>query len=85
MSLNITKENTNKLNLADLMNQELWVEHFSEPNEAFTVISSKRIGLGKSAEEWASKPLRYYIFKNKSVSKADKEAESNKDLDKLSQ
>lgn len=74
MSLNITKDNTNKIDLADPRNQELWIEDQPEPIN-FHVINSSRIGLGKSAEECVNKLLRFYIFKNSSVSKKDKEAE----------
>lgn len=58
------------------MNQHLWIEDLVDENQPFTVINSSRIGLGKSAEEWANAPFRYYIFKNGSVSKIDKKAEA---------
>lgn len=77
MSFNLTKNNANKINLADPTNENLWIEKGDAQNEAFTVVNSSRIGLGKSAEEWADVPLRFYIFKNGSVSKIDKEAEKS--------
>lgn len=76
MALNITKENANKIDLADKRNEMLWIEE-SLQSEDITVVKSSRIGLGKAAEEWANVPLRCYIFKNKSVSRTDKEAEKS--------
>lgn len=75
MSFNLTKNNANKINLSDPVNEELWVEDCEVQGESIRVVSSRRIGLGKSAEEWAAANFRFYIFKNGSVSKIDKEAE----------
>ena len=51
----------------------LWLEEGEDVSIDDTVISA-RIGID-SAEEWAKKPLRFYVKGNKSVSVRDKEAE----------
>lgn len=80
MSFSITKENTNKVDLTSPMNQEIWIET-SDLNQEFVIISSSRIGLGKTAAESANVAFRYYILHNASVSKIDRDAE-NKILSK---
>lgn len=74
MSLNITKANTNKVDLAD--NEVLWIEDPDKMDE-FKVVSTSRIGIASAGEEWAKKELRFYILGNPCVSKRDKKAESN--------
>ncbi|XP_032674631.1 putative 3-methyladenine DNA glycosylase isoform X2 [Odontomachus brunneus] len=54
--------------------KSLWIEDDGVLSD-FRIISSARIGIDSSGPEWASKPLRYYIHGNKSVSKRDKKAE----------
>lgn len=57
--------------------KELWIEN--DPHEETTqIIQCPRIGIDSVGPEWANKPLRYYIFGNKCVSKCDKKAESAK-------
>lgn len=46
-------------------------------DEEIRIIKCSRIGIESAGQEWASKPLRYYIFGNKSVSKRCKKSESN--------
>lgn len=75
--MNITKQNANKLDLTDVLNDQLWIEDGLSINEA-SIVNTSRIGIGPSAEEWVIKPLRYYILTNKSVSKRDKYAEQLK-------
>ena len=55
----------------------LWIEEDRTNQEEFKIIHSKRIGIDSCGAEWANKPLRYYIYGNKSVSKRDKKAEEN--------
>lgn len=72
--MNITKQNANKLDLTDLLNDQLWIEYGSSVNSE-NIVNTSRIGIGRSAEEWVIKPLRYYILTSQSVSKRDKNAE----------
>ncbi|XP_028151354.1 uncharacterized protein LOC114344732 isoform X2 [Diabrotica virgifera virgifera] len=74
MAMDITKEYINKLDLTDLKNDKLWLEDDPEFEQNFTVVHSARIGINR-AEEWNTKPLRFYILSNDSVSKRDKAAE----------
>ncbi|XP_018569191.1 probable DNA-3-methyladenine glycosylase [Anoplophora glabripennis] len=76
IAMNITKQNANKLDLTDLLNDRLWIEDGPSINGG-RIVNSTRIGIGPSAEEWVLKPLRYYILTNKSVSKRDKNAEGH--------
>lgn len=72
MSLNINKEYCNKLDLCE--NNSLWLESCEEV-EDFDIVNAKRIGIDSAGEEWAQKPLRFYIWGNPNVSKRDREAE----------
>ncbi|XP_012219475.1 putative 3-methyladenine DNA glycosylase isoform X2 [Linepithema humile] len=54
--------------------KSLWIED-DGASEDFQIIKSSRIGIDSCGAEWAKKPLRYYIYNNKSVSKRDKKAE----------
>ncbi|CAH1099993.1 unnamed protein product [Psylliodes chrysocephalus] len=73
IAFDIKKENVNKINLTDLKNDSLWLE--DDPfYDDFKVIHSARIGINR-AEEWNTKPLRFYILNNESVSKRNKTAE----------
>ncbi|KAG5887409.1 hypothetical protein JTB14_024608 [Gonioctena quinquepunctata] len=75
IALDITKENSNKINLSDPKNESIWLEdHPDFSEEDFKVVSSARIGIN-NAGEWTSKPLRFYILGNESVSKRDKARE----------
>ncbi|XP_043479324.1 DNA-3-methyladenine glycosylase-like [Leptopilina heterotoma] len=55
----------------------LWLEEDNSNQGEIKIIRCKRIGIESCGTEWANKPLRYYIHKNKSVSKRDKVAEEN--------
>lgn len=55
----------------------LWLEEDNSNQEEIKIIKCKRIGIESCGAEWENKPLRYYISKNKSVSKRDKKAEEN--------
>nr|KAF7437923.1 hypothetical protein H0235_000314 [Vespula pensylvanica] len=52
----------------------LWIEDDSFQEE-IKIVKCARIGIDSCGPEWSSKPLRYYIYGNKSVSKRDKKAE----------
>lgn len=54
--------------------KSMWIEDDGALAD-FRIIKSARIGIDRSGPEWANKPLRYYIYGNKSVSKRDKKAE----------
>ncbi|XP_076764807.1 putative 3-methyladenine DNA glycosylase [Xylocopa sonorina] len=51
----------------------LWIE--DDEVEDLNVVKCRRIGIDNYGEEWTNKPLRYYIYGNKAVSKRNKEAE----------
>uniref|UniRef100_A0A1B6BXV2 DNA-3-methyladenine glycosylase n=1 Tax=Clastoptera arizonana TaxID=38151 RepID=A0A1B6BXV2_9HEMI len=54
----------------------MWVnEEPSRKDEVYPIVSCKRIGIESVGTEWATKPLRFYIYGNKSVSKIDKVGE----------
>ncbi|KAL0115568.1 hypothetical protein PUN28_010824 [Cardiocondyla obscurior] len=54
--------------------KSLWIED-DDALEDIKIVKSARIGIDSCGPEWANKPLRYYIYGNKSVSKRDKKAE----------
>ncbi|MCL4122375.1 UNVERIFIED_CONTAM: hypothetical protein GTU68_062061 [Idotea baltica] len=71
-ALNISK-NCNKINMAE--SDEFWVENGSEYASEENIVVSKRIGIESAGEEAASKPLRFYLKNNPSVSVRDRKAE----------
>lgn len=74
--MDITKNNCYKLDICDFTNNTLWIEDDPGFNsQEINVISCPRIGINR-AEEWISKPLRYYIFGNDYVSKRNKKVEN---------
>nr|XP_033336320.1 DNA-3-methyladenine glycosylase-like [Megalopta genalis] len=52
----------------------LWIEN-DNVNMEINIVKCPRIGIEGYGEEWTKKPLRYYIYGNKAVSKRNKEAE----------
>ncbi|XP_018403602.1 PREDICTED: DNA-3-methyladenine glycosylase-like [Cyphomyrmex costatus] len=54
--------------------KNLWIEDDRASGD-IKVVKSARIGINSCGPEWANKPLRYYIYGNKSVSKRNKKAE----------
>lgn len=79
--MDIKKDNCNKLNLTDPDNTVLWIEDdFLMNPDNLTIVKTTRIGIESSGEEWAQKPLRYYIAGNTSVSKRDKRAEKHAEV-----
>ncbi|XP_076272746.1 uncharacterized protein LOC143204154 [Rhynchophorus ferrugineus] len=78
ISMDIKKDNCNKLDLGDPDNNMLWVEDdFLMNPDHLSVVKTSRIGIESAGEEWAQKPLRFYIAGNSSVSKRDKRAEKH--------
>ncbi|XP_069186574.1 putative 3-methyladenine DNA glycosylase isoform X5 [Procambarus clarkii] len=64
-------------NKVDLTTSEtFWLEHGRFISED-QIIVTKRVGIDSCGEEWAKKPLRFYVYNNKFVSVRDKEAENN--------
>lgn len=72
MALQLTKKH-NKYSLCDW--KELWIEDDGKQGE-FQIVECPRIGIESAGEEWATKPLRYYIYGQNCVSKRNKNAES---------
>lgn len=59
-------------------NDELYVETHPEYDDSnFKIVKTSRIGINSAGEEWAKKPLRFYILNNCFVSKRDKKAEKD--------
>ncbi|XP_018047241.1 PREDICTED: putative 3-methyladenine DNA glycosylase isoform X3 [Atta colombica] len=54
--------------------KNLWIEDDRALRD-IKIVKSARIGINSCDPEWANKPLRYYIYDNKSVSKRNKKAE----------
>ncbi|XP_076650832.1 putative 3-methyladenine DNA glycosylase isoform X2 [Halictus rubicundus] len=52
----------------------LWIEN-DNVNMEINVVKCPRIGIERYGEEWTKKPLRYYVYGSKAVSKRNKEAE----------
>lgn len=80
--MNITKQHLNKMDLTDLENNDIWLE--DDPffdKEKIKIVRTSRIGIASAGREWATKPLRFYILHNDSVSKRDKAAEKELDFD----
>ncbi|XP_037798962.1 probable DNA-3-methyladenine glycosylase [Penaeus monodon] len=68
-ALDMTKDSCNKLDLAT--SNVLWLEAGTSIPESQVVIG-KRIGIESAGEEWANKPLRFYVADNKFVSVFEK-------------
>jgi DNA-3-methyladenine glycosylase len=72
MSMKIEKKHSNY----SMCNwKELWIED-NGIQEDIKIIKCPRIGITSAGEEWANKPLRYYIYGHKCVSKRNKTVES---------
>lgn len=72
MAFDISKEH-NKYSMCSY--KGIWIEEDANQKD-YTIVSCPRIGIDNAGVEWASKPLRFYILDNKSVSKIDKKAEA---------
>ncbi|XP_069186575.1 uncharacterized protein [Procambarus clarkii] len=73
-ALYLTKDTSNKVDLTT--SETFWLEHGRFISED-QIIVTKRVGIDSCGEEWAKKPLRFYVYNNKFVSVRDKEAENN--------
>lgn len=73
MSMGINKEICNKIDLCN--SDKIWVEDDLQFDMNFKIVRSARIGIKSAGEEWANKPLRFYILGNNNVSIRDKKAE----------
>ena len=70
MSFSITKEICNEQNLT--VWDGMWIEEDkTSQNSQYQIIATSRIGIDSAGFQWASKPYRFYIFGNTSVSKKD--------------
>lgn len=68
-------------NMKDLSNWEgMWIEtdRESENVKFDDLVISTRIGLNSVDKEWALKPLRFYLYGNRSVSKRDRKKEQER-------
>lgn len=72
-ALKISKDKFNKVDMTS--SDEIWLEDGEDLPET-KIVTGARININY-AEEWAQKPLRFYILGNKSVSKRDKAAEDS--------
>lgn len=76
ISFNITKEICNERDLT--VWDGMWIEDDETAQDSLNpcqIVTSHRIGIDSVGIEWASKPLRFYILGNTSVSKRDKTKE----------
>ncbi|XP_018569225.1 probable DNA-3-methyladenine glycosylase [Anoplophora glabripennis] len=81
ISMNITKQNLNKIDLTDLKNDKMWLEDDPDIDKEIRIVHTSRIGIASAGVEWTIKPLRFYILNNDSISKRDKAAEEELDFD----
>ena len=70
-SLSITKVNFDQLDLAT--DENLWLEKGGDVPDSM-IVQTKRVNID-TAEEWSTKPLRFYLLGSKFVSVKDKEVE----------
>ena len=72
-AMDITRDSFNG---RDLMTASsgLWLET-SADSAADWVVSAPRVGIDYAGAEWASKPLRFYLYSSKSVSVRNREAD----------
>lgn len=76
IAFNINKDNCNRLNLCE--SDELWLEVDPEFDyNDVQIMRTSRIGVKSAGEEWANKPLRFYILNNPYVSKRDRKDEKD--------
>ena len=71
----ITKEDLNKENL--VTSDKMWIEMDDNVNDRLNIVVTKRIGIDSYGQEWATKPLRFYILGNSCVSVRDRFAEEH--------
>ena len=71
-ALGVTRRNGDRVDLAT--SPCIWVEK-GTPTDKNDIVTCKRIGI-KYAEEWADKPLRFYVRGSPCVSVRDEVAEA---------
>ncbi|KAJ8667383.1 hypothetical protein QAD02_009045 [Eretmocerus hayati] len=72
MALNLDRSHT-KYSMCDW--KGLWIEDDGVIKD-MEIVECPRIGIDSVGKEWSSKPLRFYIYGHKCVSKRDKNAEA---------
>ncbi|KAF4519226.1 hypothetical protein B566_EDAN015332 [Ephemera danica] len=76
MSLAIERFMCNKQDLCQFSG--MWIERGEGAVAVASVVTSHRIGIESVGGEWSTKPLRFYLLGNNSVSKRDKISEQSK-------
>jgi len=71
-SFSITKSLCNEQDLT--VWDGMWIEE-DESEEALHIVTSHRIGIDSVDTEWSSKPFRFYLLGNSSVSRRDEVGE----------
>jgi len=73
MSFSITKLLCNEQDLT--VWDGMWVEEDESEEEVLDIVTSHRIGIDSVGTEWSSKPFRFYLLGNSSVSRRDEVSE----------
>ncbi|XP_033606128.1 probable DNA-3-methyladenine glycosylase isoform X2 [Cryptotermes secundus] len=68
-SFSITKSSCNEQDLTTW--DGMWIQE-DESSDPCDIVTSHRIGIDSVGSEWASKPLRFYLLGNSSVSRRDR-------------
>jgi len=69
MSFGITKSLCNEQDLT--VWDGMWIEEDESEEEMLDIVTSHRIGIDSVGTEWSSKPFRFYLLGNSSVSRRD--------------
>jgi DNA-3-methyladenine glycosylase len=72
MSFSITKSSCNEQDLTTWDGMWIQEDKSSDPHH---IVTSHRSGIDSVGSEWASKPLRFYLLGNSSVSRRDRDRE----------
>jgi DNA-3-methyladenine glycosylase len=73
MSFSITKALCNEQDLT--VWDGMWIEEDESEEGALHTVTSHRIGIDSVGTEWSSKPFRFYLLGNSSVSRRDEVSE----------
>jgi len=73
MSFSITKSLCNEQDLT--VWDGMWIEEDESEEEVLHIVTSHRIGIDSVGNEWSSKPFRFYLLGNSSVSRRDEVSE----------
>ena len=60
------------MNKTNIKSNILWIEDDPNYKSDFKIVRTSRIGINSTGPESVAKPLRFYIYGNKHISKADK-------------